>query len=169
MFTFSKIVKGFSVPDHSTIHRRLKASFPEVDVDGNMLIVDSTGFRMGRTTEYIEYCHKLRRRKKWIKLHIITDSKKVVRLIITKNNIGDSPGFREMFKTLKNELKDVNVIIANSAYDSRENFNLVAEYGIKPLIKVRKNSTTLAKGSPSRKKAVIEQTFFSKEGSHPIM
>ena len=90
----------------------------------------------------------MRRRKKWIKLHIITDGKKVVRLVITKNNIGDSHAFRQMFKTLKKELKDVNVLIADSAYDSRQNFNLVAEYGIKPLIKVRKNSKSIAKGSP---------------------
>lgn len=154
---FSKIVKGFPTPDHSTIHRRLKANLPKVDVDGNMLIVDSTGFRLGRATEYVEYRHRLRRRKKWIKLHIITDGKKVVRLIITKNNIGDSPAFRQMFKTLKNELKDVDVLIADSAYDSRQNFNLVAEYGIKPLIKVRKNSKSISKGSPPRREAVIEQ------------
>ncbi len=77
--------------------------------------MDSTGFRMGRATEYVEYRHKLRRRKKWIKLHIITDGKKVVRLIITKNNVGDSPAFREMFKTLKNELKDIDLLIGDPA------------------------------------------------------
>ncbi len=154
---FSRIVKEFPVPDHSTIHRRLKASVREVEIEGNVLIVDSTGFRMGRTTEYVEYRHRLRRRKQWVKLHIVTDGKKVVRFVITKNNTGDSPVFRKLFKALKNELKNVEVIIADSAYDSRENFNLIANSGIKPLIKVRKNSTALAKGSPSRRNAVIEQ------------
>ena len=119
--------------------------------------MDSTGFRLGRAREYIEYCHRLRRRKKWIKLHIVTDGKRVVRLTITKNSIGDSPAFREMSNTLKNKLKDVNVLIADSACDSRENFNLTANCGAKPLIKVRKNSTTLAKGSSFRRMAVIEQ------------
>ena len=109
-----------------------------------MLIVDSTGFRLGR-------------RKKWIKLHIITDGKKIVKFIITKNSVGDSSAFREMFITLKSELKDVNVVIGDSAYDSRDNFNLIAQHGIKPLIKVHKNSSTLSKGSPSRRATVREQ------------
>jgi len=154
---FSRIIPNFPTPDHSTIHRRLKYELKNDKTAGNMLIVDSTGFRLGRTTEYVEYQHRLRRRKKWIKLHIITDGKKIVKFIITKNNIGDSPAFREMFRTLKNELKDVDVLVADSAYDSRDNFNLISQHGIKPLIKVRKNSFTLSKGSPSRRAAVREQ------------
>ena len=113
-----KIIPNFPTLDHSTIHRRLKYELKNDKIAGNMLIVDSTGFRLGRTTEYVEYRHGLRRRKKWIKLHIITDGKKIVKLIITKNNVGDSPAFREMFRTLKSELKDVNIIVADSAYDS---------------------------------------------------
>jgi len=154
---FSRIVKGFPVPDHSTIHRRLNAKLEKQEIGGSVLIVDSTGFRLGRTTEYIEYRHRLRRRKKWLKLHIITDGKRIVKFLITENNVGDSPAFREMFKTLRKEVKNVDVLIADSAYDSRENFNLLAELGIKPLIKVRKNSRTIARGSPYRRMAVIEQ------------
>ncbi len=53
--------------------------------------------------------------------------------------------FRELLRTFKNELKDVDVLVADSAYDSRDNFNLISQHGIKPLIKVRKNSSTLSK------------------------
>jgi len=45
-----------------------KIGFKGSKVSGEMLIVDSTGFRMSRATEYIEYRYKLRRRKKWVKL-----------------------------------------------------------------------------------------------------
>jgi len=152
-----KIIPNFPTPDHSTIQRRLRYEFENKKIAGNMLIVDSTGFRMGRATEYVEYRHRLRRSKRWVKLHIITDGKKIVRFIITKNNVGDSPAFREMFKTLKKELENVDVVIADTAYDSRENFNLIANSGIKPLIKVRKNSSTLSKRAPSRRMAVIKQ------------
>ncbi len=139
-----RVCSNFPTPDLSTIHRRLKYELKNDKTAGNMLIMDSTGFR-------------LMRRKKWIKLHIITDGKKIVRFIITKNSVGDSPAFREMFRTLKNELKDVDVLLADSAYDSRDNFNLISQYGLKPLIKVRKNSSTLSKGSPSRRAAIREQ------------
>ncbi|HHE75766.1 MAG TPA: hypothetical protein ENL31_01390 [Candidatus Aciduliprofundum boonei] len=50
--------------------------------------------------------------------------------------------FKEMFKTLRNEIKTVDII---------------AEHGIRSLIKVRKNSTSLSKDAPARRKAVIEQ------------
>jgi len=152
-----KLVHNFPTPDHSTIHRRLKGRGIKSKVEGDMLIVDSTGFRLGSATEYIEYRHKLRRRKKWLKLHIITDGKKIVRLEITPGNVGDSPTFRKMFKTLRKELKDVNVVIADSAYDSRFNFELIAQHGITPLIKVRENSSALSKGSSVRRKAVLAQ------------
>jgi len=62
-----------------------------------------------------------------------------------------------MFKTLRNEIKNVDVLLADSAYDFRENFNMIAEHGIRPLSRVRKNSISLSKGAPARRKAVIEQ------------
>ncbi len=42
-----------------------------MEIKGEVLIVGSSGFQMGRTTEYIEYKHMLIRRKKWVKLHVI--------------------------------------------------------------------------------------------------
>ena len=150
---FKKIIGNFPTPDHSTIHRRIKAEIKDVKIEGEMLIVDSSGFRLGRDKEWIEYRHRLRRRKKWLKMHIITDGKKIVKVLITTPNVGDSPAFRRMFRELKKELRDVKVLIADSAYDSRANFNLISQYGIKPLIKVRKNSSTLSKGAPSRRTA----------------
>ena len=155
----SEIIPGFPTPDHSTIHRRLEGKFENVKIKGNVLIVDSTGFQMGRTTEYVEYKHKLRRRKKWVKMHIITDGEKVVEIEITASNVGDSPVFRKMFERLRKMLgEDVKItIIGDAAYDSRQNFNLVEKSGHKPLFKVRGNSSSLSRSSPARRKAVIEQ------------
>jgi transposase len=156
----SEVIPEFPTPDHSTIQRRLKAEFEKGEIDGDILIVDSTGFQMGRTTEYVEYRHKLRRRKKWIKLHIITDGKRIVEVEITANNAGDSPVFRKMFNRLKSVLAEMGtkvVIIGDAAYDARENFNIVDEDGHKALFKVRENSSSLSRSSPARRKAVIEQ------------
>ena len=50
--------------------------------------------------------------------------------------------FKEMFKTLRNEIKTVDII---------------AEHGIRPLIKVHKNVSSMAKISPFRRMIVIEQ------------
>ena len=158
--SLAEIIPGFPTPDHSTIQRRLNGKFERMDIKGDILIVDSTGFQIGRTTEYVEYRHKLRRRKKWIKLHIITDGKRIVEIEITASNVGDSPVFRRMFKRLKTLPEKMGIkvtMIGDTAYDARENFNIVSEDGHRPLFKVRENSTTLSRSSPARRKAVIEQ------------
>ncbi len=137
----------------------MEGKFENVKIKGNVLIVDSIGFQMGRTTEYVEYKHKLRRRKKWIKMHIITDGEKIVEIEITTSNVGDSPVFRKMFERIRKMLgEDVKITITeDTAYNSRENFNIVDRCGHKPLFKVRGNSSSLSRSSPARRKAVIEQ------------
>ena len=44
----------------------------------------------------------------------------------------------------------------DGSYDTKENFNTLAKMGITPGIKVRKNASTRARGSPTRKKHVKE-------------
>lgn len=156
----SNIISNFPTPDHSTIQRRIEGKFESVDIKGDLLIVDSTGFQMSRATEYVEYMHKLRRRKKWVKLHIITDGERIVEIEITTSNIGDSPVFRRMFQKIKKRLAKMGIkvtIIGDAAYDARENFNIVENCGHRPLFKVRSNASSLSRSSPARRKAVLEQ------------
>ena len=49
-------------------------------------------------------------------------------------------------------------VIGDGAYDSKKNFRLLADKGIDPVIRVRKNSSSKAGGCMPRKDAVIEQT-----------
>ena len=48
-------------------------------------------------------------------------------------------------------------VIADGAYDSRENFAFLEEEGIEPAIRVRKNSSRRARRFPARKEVVMEQ------------
>jgi hypothetical protein len=54
-------------------------------------------------------------------------------------------------------MKSVKVrrVLADGAYDSRDNFNLLSQSGIKPVIRV--NSVAMGMGCPSRRDAVLEQ------------
>jgi hypothetical protein len=54
-------------------------------------------------------------------------------------------------------MKSVKVrrVLADGAYDSRENFNFLSQSGIKPVIRV--NSVARSMGCPSRRDAVLEQ------------
>ena len=91
------------------------------------------------------------------KVHIFVDldSKKILYCIMTKGTSYDSP-------QLKNILKQcswikVDIILGDGGYDSKECFNEITKRGAVPGIPVRKNSSTRSRGSPSRRKAVLEQ------------
>ncbi len=43
-------------------------------------------------------------------------------------------------------------VIGDAAYDARENFNMLAESGHRPLFKVRINSSSLSRASPARRR-----------------
>ena len=47
--------------------------------------------------------------------------------------------------------------LCDGAYDYRRNFSFLAERGIEPAIKVRRNSSSRARGCHARKRAVVEQ------------
>lgn len=66
-------------------------------------------------------------------------------------------------KRLANRAEDsVNVkrVLADGAYDSRANFNFLAQHGIKPVLRIRKGSVPKSRGSQAKKEAVIEQQAF---------
>jgi hypothetical protein len=51
-------------------------------------------------------------------------------------------------------------VLADGAYDSRENFNFLSQNGIKPVIRVRSNAVARSRRCPSRSipvfKCVVE-------------
>jgi len=51
----------------------------------------------------------------------------------------------------------VRRVLADGAYDSRDNFNFLSQSGIKPVIRVRINSVARGMGCPYRRDAVLEQ------------
>jgi len=52
---------------------------------------------------------------------------------------------------------DVKGVIGERAYDSRRNFNLLDEKGIKLIIKVRRNAVKRLRGCPARRRALTVQ------------
>jgi len=59
-------------------------------------------------------------------------------------------------------------VLADAAYDSKDNFKFLSDNGIKPIIRVRSNSIPKSNGCLPRKEAVIEQKkmFKPKSWSH---
>ena len=93
---------GIKVPDHSTIHRRIrKLSIPiDIDTSGKVfeLAIDSTGYKVTNRGEWMR--HKWKRRRGYVKLHIAVDvrSKKVIALEVTDERVGDNRKFKDLVK-----------------------------------------------------------------------
>ena len=60
----------------------------------------------------------------------------------------------------------VKRVLADGAYDSRENFTFLSDNNIEPLIRVRSNSAAKSRGCLPRKYAVIEQKTFKPKAIH---
>jgi len=148
---------GVKVPDYSTINRRVRSLTIPVDLDGSSsvyeLAVDSTGYKVSNRGDWVR--EKWKRRRGYVKLHIAVDvkSKKIVSLEVTDESIGDSKEFKPLIEKAS-ERGVVAKVYADTAYDSRANFNLLQTIKAEAAIKPRKNSSTKARGSHLRAKTV---------------
>lgn len=120
--------------------------------------VDSSGMKTHQKGAWVVIrFRKPQRKRDFKKIHIFVDliSKKIIHCIMTKGTASDLKQLKKILRQC-NWMK-VEVILGDKGYDSRECFNEVAAYGSTPGIKVRRNASTKAKGSPSRRKAVLAQ------------
>lgn len=120
--------------------------------------IDSSGMKTQRKGAWVQIrFQKYVTKRDFKKVHIFVDldSKKILYCITTKGLSYDSPQLKVILKQCR-WLK-IEIILGDGGYDSKECFNDITEHGAIPGIPVRKGSSTLSRGSPSRRKAVIEQ------------
>jgi len=78
---------------------------------------------------------------------------------VSSEKVGDGKRLKRLVKRAEERVR-VKRVLADGAYDSKANFNFLAQEGIKPVIRVRKGSVQKSDGSYARKLAVIEQQAF---------
>jgi transposase len=164
---FYKMLRMKRAPSYKTIQRTIQyLNFGFLSQVNQVLTpskirlagIDSSGMKTQQKGAWVQIRFKKPVQKKdFKKIHIFVDleSKKILSCILTKGSSYDSPQLKRILKQC-NWLK-VEIILGDGGYDSKECFNEVTKQGAIPGIPVRKNSTTRSKGSPSRRKAVIEQ------------
>jgi hypothetical protein len=77
---------------------------------------------------------------------------------VSSEKVGDVKRLVKRLVKRAEERVRVKRVLADGAYDSKANFNFLAQEGIKPVIRVsRKGSVPRSRGSRARKLAVIEQ------------
>jgi hypothetical protein len=124
-----------------------------------VIALDSTGVKVTNRGEWIR--EKWKRRRGWIKVHIAVDinKKKLLAIEVTDERVSENRLFKKLVenseKHIQNKVK-LKRVLADADYDTKENFNFLAEKCIECGIKLRKSASTLAKGSPYRAKCVRE-------------
>ncbi len=171
-------LRKFRVPDYTTIFRRVRRLKLKLNAsklkDGFIVAIDSSGIKVTNRGEWLRKVGKKKRRG-WIKMHVAVDvrKKRLLALRVTDEKQEDNSEFKNLLSRVL-EAGKPSKVLADSAYDSRENFNLLASLGIVPGIKPRKVEIpkglrkrkrlgVKARGSVVRKKSVIEYSLNPKE------
>jgi len=156
-----------AAPDYSQIWRRVREiglniqetllSHHDEDV---VISLDSSGVKVSNRGEWMREKWKVRRG--WIKVHVAVDErgKQCVALEVTDEAVGDSRMFKPLVEEAVSNIKSkggrVRQANGDGGYDTKDDFNTLDEMGVTPGIKMRKNASTRARGSPLRKKHVRE-------------
>jgi transposase len=155
------------VPDFTTIWWRvvkMKINLdPKVNLgrDGIVIAVDSTGIKVTNRGEWIiDKWKNKRKRKGFIKIHVAVDikTKKIVSMSVTKEDVHDGKILKELVGDVISKNNNIQKVLADGAYDSKDNFKYLDGLKITPAIKVRKNSSIKNNTNCTpRKLSVIQQ------------
>ena len=156
-----------SIPDYSNISKRINRLDIKINddedksslhTDNFVIAIDSTGIKVSNRGEWIR--HKWNVKRGYLKIHVAVDikRKRVLSLHVTSEEVHDGKILPELVDdiTIKNN-KIINTTIMDGAYDSNRIFQLLSFKGIKPAIKVRKNSRCRKTNHYLRNKAVKMQ------------
>ncbi len=158
-----------SIPDYSRICRRINRLDIRISSDDSIksslqhddyfvIAIDSTGIKVSNRGEWIR--HKWKVKRGYLKIHIAVDIKKkrILSLDVTSEKVHDGKVLLELIDdiTIKQN-KVIETAIMDGFYDSNKNFQILSFRGIKPAIKVRKNSRCTNTNHYLRNKAVKMQ------------
>ena len=159
VYTGSKVR---SIPDYSTINRRVNKLDIRINKrignDDIVIVLDSTGIKVTNRGEWLP--HKWNIRKGYLKIHVAVDvkKKKIVSLEVTTEEVYDGMMLRKLIENAAAaENNNVKRVIADGAYDSKENFRYLFDNDIEAAIKVRKNSSADKITDSHPRKIVVQQ------------
>ena len=159
----AKLLPELRVPDYTTIHRRINRLKPKFERslrglgDDVVVAIDASGIKVTNRGEWRRELWGGESKRGYLKIHVAVDTKtkQILAMEVTDERTGDG----KMFKPLvgrASEQANVKLALADPAYDSRENFNLLEAMGIEPGIKIKRGASGKARGSWARRRAARE-------------
>ena len=119
-----------------------------------VIAIDSTGVKVANRGEWMR--QKWQKRRGFLKIHVAVDvkSKQITGLTITDDKSHDS----KHFISLVEQSGNVTKVLADGAYDTKDDFSYLYHEEIIPGIKTRKNSSITTECYP-RRKSVLAQLY----------
>jgi len=139
-----------SIPHYTTINRRINRLNIKVEdtvteefINDNSIIIaiDSTGIKVTNRSQWLR--DKWNIRKGYLKIHVAVDvkTKKIISLKVTDEHVHDGKVLPRLVEDItKSKHVIVENVFADGAYDSNAVFRVLADNGIMPCIKVRRNA-----------------------------
>ncbi len=110
---------------------------------------DSSGFRTSQFGQYAVEKYGIMKKHKWVKAHILVGAKTntIAAARITEENGADCPQFKPLVMEAHGNGFNVQEIVADKAYLSRDNFDVARSIGATAYIPFKANSNDKARGS----------------------
>ncbi|PZO60788.1 MAG: IS5 family transposase [Phormidesmis priestleyi] len=121
-----------SVPDHTTLSRRLKRLEVELPVKPTggkrHVVIDSTGIKVYGEGEWKTRQHGISKRRTWRKLHLAVDEAtgEILSGVVTDNSCHDSEVLGELLDEIADPISQVD---ADGAYDTAACYDYIDERG----------------------------------------
>ena len=160
-----------SIPNYTTINRRINklniltdTAKEEVSKDDYLIIaIDSTGIKITNRGQWMrDKWNSSNNKKRYLKIHIAVNvkTKKILSMKVTDEHVHDSKALSELVNDVMESDKKITIgnLFADGAYEGNDIFRYLADNGIQPCIKVRKNARVqLKKGNLLRNLSVLAQ------------
>ncbi len=160
---------GFEAPDYTMLWRREAmeeiGDFVVPKADEQVLALDATGLSISPRREWI--AHQCQVPRDFVKLHAAVDMETgaFVAAVATGGRKGNAARLPGLIKQAEERLDGrVVEVLADDAYDTRENFDFLKRRDIEAVIRMRKNANMKRVGGTSaRPLAVQERNILSEE------
>jgi transposase len=107
---------------------------------------DSSGFRTSQFNQYAVEKYGVKKKHQWLKAHILVGTKTnvIANANVTEEYANDCPQFKPLVVEAHNNGFQMNELVADMGYLSRENYETAEDIGAKAYIPFKKNATARA-------------------------
>jgi IS5 family transposase len=163
MESLFKLMKlPLSVPDHSTLSRRMKTLEVAMPIlpkaTARHIVIDSTGVKVYGEGEWKTRLHGASKRRTWRKLHLAMDEAtgEILAVVASDNSTADCEVVSMLLEQIEGPIEQVS---ADGAYDTRTCYDDISRRGLKVAIPPRKGARIWVHGNTQGKRHLRDENL----------